>query len=31
MGRLGWIVLGGMTPVAGAFVLGRQWWIKRRA
>jgi hypothetical protein len=31
MGRLGWIVLGGMTSVAGAFVLGRQWWIKRRA
>jgi hypothetical protein len=31
MGRLGLIVLGGMTSVAGAFVLARQWWIKRRA
>lgn len=31
MGRLGWLVLGGATSMAGAFVLGRQWWIRRRA
>ncbi len=30
-GQVGWIVLGGMTSVAGAAVLGRQWWMRRRA
>lgn len=29
-GRVGWIVLGGMTSVAGAAVLGRQWLARRR-
>lgn len=28
-GRTGWIVLGGMTSVAGAAVLGRQWLSRR--
>jgi hypothetical protein len=30
-GQVGWIVLGGMTSVAGAAVLGRQWRMRRRA
>ena len=30
VGRLGWVVLGGMTSVAGAFVLVRQWLVRRR-
>jgi hypothetical protein len=29
-GRTGWIVLGGMTAVAGAAVLARQWMRRRR-
>jgi hypothetical protein len=29
-GRAGWIVLGGMTSVAGAVVLARQWLASRR-
>ncbi len=29
-GQVGWIVLGGMTSVAGAAVLGRQWLARRR-
>ena len=29
VGRLGWIVLGGMTSAAGAFVLLRQWRARR--
>ena len=31
IGRLGWVVLGGMTSVAGAFVLVRQWLARRRS
>ncbi len=30
VGRLGWIVLGGMTSAAGAFVLVRQWRARPR-
>jgi hypothetical protein len=30
IGPLGWVVLGGMTSVAGAFVLVRQWLLRRR-
>lgn len=29
VGRLGWIVVGGMTSAAGAFVLVRQWRARR--
>jgi hypothetical protein len=29
IGRLGWIMLGGMTSAAGAFVLVRQWRARR--
>ena len=31
IGRWGWVVLGGMTSVAGASVLVRQWLVRRRS
>jgi hypothetical protein len=30
LGRLGWIMIGGVTSATGAVVLARQWAARRR-